>query len=99
MKWRFVTRSVEAQDVADLLAKVIADRIVLDPNDPRGSMRLGDLIHRPPTKVTGWFQGETIRRLRADYRDGCRLQFSISDRGQISRVRASFHFALGVVAA
>lgn len=94
MKGRYITRSVEAQDVAELLARVINERCIIHPSDPSESMQLGDMLPRPPVRITGWFQGETIRRLRADYFDGCRLQFSISARGHVSRVRASLHFAV-----
>jgi hypothetical protein len=44
-----------------------------------------------PTNVLGCFQGGHLRRVRADYPNGWRLQFSISPRGIISRVKGSLH--------
>jgi hypothetical protein len=46
-----------------------------------------------PVGVTLWRQADgRIRRVRADYPNGWRLQFSISVNGVVSRVRASCRF-------
>ncbi len=47
-----------------------------------------------PHEVMGWFQAGKLRRVRADYPNGWRLQFSISVRGGISRVQANLKLTI-----
>jgi hypothetical protein len=47
-----------------------------------------------PRTVTGWFQGGDLRRVRADYPNGWRLQFMISTDGYVSRVQATLRLVM-----
>ena len=44
-----------------------------------------------PTEVVGWFHAGNVRRIRADYPNGWRLTFSITEKGNVTRVCASLH--------
>jgi hypothetical protein len=44
-----------------------------------------------PVEVLAWFLGGSLRRVRADYPNGWRLQFSINEKGFATRVCASLH--------
>lgn len=52
-----------------------------------------------PIEVIGWFAGATLRRVRADYPNGWRLQFSINDQGYATRICASLRFVVKGIAA
>ena len=44
-----------------------------------------------PTEVVGWFHAGNVRRIRADYPNGWRLSFSITEKGNATRICASLH--------
>jgi hypothetical protein len=58
-------------------------------------MAIGD--GEVPVKVTGWYLDRSMRRVQADYPNGWRLTFSVTQAGNITRICGSLHISTGPV--